>query len=85
MANLSQRVSNIAVSIDQVVGCLISLGACYPDETMSSYAYRLDVKGRFFGKLFRPMIDLVFFWQIQHCYNSMLDEKARRQMPPELR
>ena len=48
---------NILIALDQVGTAL--LGG-WPDETMSSYAYRLDFMGRPWGKVTRPIIDFLF-------------------------
>jgi hypothetical protein len=85
MASLKQRLKHMAISLDQLVGSIITLGAAFPDETMSSYAYRLEAKGKFFGLLFRPLIDGLFFWMDEHCRKSWENEKLRYQLPPELR
>lgn len=88
MTTLKQRGINFLIALDQLFGVVISLGAQYPDETPSSYAYRLDKNGRFFGKLLRPAIDKVFnilFNQTNHCYMAYIEERDRYQLPPMLR
>lgn len=74
-------VFNVLIGFDQLTTTL--LGG-YPDETLSSYAWRLDRQGKFFG-FWRRVIDRLFFWQEDHCYNAMLAERAKRHLPPELR
>jgi hypothetical protein len=71
----------VLIALDQVGTAL--LGG-WPDETLSSYAYRLDAQGKPFGFM-RRVIDTVFFWQQNHCYLAYLDEAHRRQFPPILR
>ena len=66
------------IALDQLFNTILN---GYPDETLSSRAYRTEQKGRLFGKLFRPFIDGIFFWQKQHCYQGYLAEKLRRQLP----
>lgn len=66
------------IALDQLFNTI--LGG-HPDETLSSRAYRTEQKGRLFGRLFRPLIDGIFFWQTTHCYNGYLSEKLRRQLP----
>ena len=85
MAGLKQRLTNVSVAINQLIGTILSLGAKYPDETMSSYSWRLESKGRIFGRFFRPLIDALLFWDVNHCYGAWRDEKALRHMPPEMR
>ena len=66
------------VALDQLLNALL-LG--YADETLSSRAYRADRDGKVFGRLFRPLIDTLFFWQTRHCYQAYLEEVNRRQYP----
>lgn len=78
---MKRYIVNLLVAIDQLITAL--LGG-WPDETLSSYAWRLEKQGKFFG-FTRRLIDGFFFWQDQHCYHSMLAERLRLQTPPELR
>lgn len=76
---------NILIAIDQLATTLVG---GFPDETLSSYAYRLDRQGKPGGKIFRPFIDWLFSWQDYpdgHCKASYDEERFRLQMPPELR
>jgi hypothetical protein len=66
------------VAIDQLINAIFG---GYADETLSSRAWRLRDKQPWLYK----SIDAVFFWDINHCYQSYYSEKVRRQMPPELR
>ena len=70
----------IGISLDQLANTIL---AGEPDETLSSRAYRADIKGRLFGRFFRPLIDGVFFLQESHCADSYLSEVKRRQLPVE--
>jgi hypothetical protein len=70
----------ILISIDQLLNTL--LGG-FADETLSSRAYRAERDGKLFGKVFRPIIDLVFLFEPLHCYNSYISEVKRKQMPWE--
>lgn len=69
-------IKNNLIALDQQLNTL--LGG-YPDETLSSRSYRLDRKGKLLGRVFRPLIDIIFFWQDKHCYNSYLSELQRKQ------
>lgn len=66
------------IALDQLFNTI--LGG-HPDETLSSRAWRAEQKARLFGKFFRPLIDGIFFWQKDHCYQGYLAEKLRRQLP----
>lgn len=77
-------VMNVLIAIDQVFCTLVG---GYPDETLSSYAYRLRLKGKFFG-FFADVIDwgaLKLFKQTNHCLKAYLSERERLQLPPDLR
>ena len=60
----------------------------WPDETLSSRAYRLSKKGK---PLPRKVIDALFFWDKdkksgkKHCELSFVSERDGRQLPPEAR
>jgi hypothetical protein len=87
-AELFRRTRNLLVSLDQLFGSVVSLGDAYPDETPSSYAWRLERKGRFFGVLFRPPIDWLFFvlrGQEDHCRKAYQQEGSRSDSPEEFR
>jgi hypothetical protein len=75
-------VTDIFIALDQLANALL-LGA--PDETLSSRAYRADRDKKIFGRVFRPMIDLLFFWEYKHCYQSYLAEVSRKQYPSNFR
>jgi len=69
---------NNAIAIDQMFNTL--LGGS-PDETLSSRAYRTEQQGKVFGRFFRPLIDLIFFFDPMHCYESYIAESTPRQLP----
>lgn len=71
----------VFIAVDQLINAVFLNG--YPDETLSSRAwrwYRDDV-------FYLPMliIDAIFFWQEEHCKSSYESERADRQLPPEFR
>lgn len=79
----------ILIAIDQLFNALIPpLGSLsYADETLSARCYRTARDGRIFGKIFQPIINGMFrpFQGPDHCYKAYLEEKERRQEPPEYR
>lgn len=75
-----QYLYNLAISVDQLLNA--ALGGD-PDETLSARAYRADRKNKVFGKVFRPLIDTLFFWQNRHCYYAWLSEVDRKQLHKE--
>lgn len=71
----------------------------YSDETLSAHAWRAKVRGKLWGIVWCPLIDLMFSWQGQdtqinalagkavtsHCQRAYWKEKLRRGLPPEYR
>ena len=73
---------HLAIALDQLGNALLA-GA--PDETLSSRAHRADRDGKVFGKLLRPCIDAIFFWQSRHCFHAYLAEVGRKQLSQNFR
>lgn len=77
---LKQYIINLLVAFDQFINVLF-LGQ--PDETISSRAWRCkDVSS--FWKVMRKFIDLLFFFQPQHCFKAYLAELNRKQIQLEI-
>ena len=77
---LKQYIINILVAFDQFINVLFS---GQPDETISSRAWRCkDVSS--FWKVMRKFIDLLFFFQPQHCFKAYLAELNRKQIQLEI-
>ena len=74
---MKQRALNLLIAIDQLIYVVITLGWGHPDETMSAAAWRLEQKGRWQGKLFRPLIDKLFWFDPDHCRTSYESELIR--------
>lgn len=74
----------LLVALDQLGNALL-FG--WPDETLSSRAYRMAKSGK--RSWPRRLIDTIFFWdkagQKGHCELSFESEREGRQLPPELR
>ena len=82
---LTQRALHLFTAVDQLIYVLITLGKGYPDESLSSAAYRLELRGAFWGKVWRPVIDwLLAPLEKNHCQQAYNAEKRRLQHPPEL-
>lgn len=65
----------IAIALDQLANALLGGMA---DETLSARAHRT-------GSAWEPVIDALFFWHADHCFESYLSEKDRKQLPQEYR
>ncbi len=71
---------SVLIAADQLVNAL--LGG-WPDETLSSRAWRLHVAGLRSWPC--RLIDSLFFWEDNHCFAAYISEREGRQLPPELR
>lgn len=69
---------NLLIALDQLVNALCN-GT--PDETISARCWRCrEVKSFNF---LRKVIDLLFFFEKDHCYNAYLAEVNRKQLAKE--
>lgn len=84
--NPTARLKNWLVALDQFVLSTITLGAAYPDETISAAAWRTEKHGRLAGRLARPVIDFLFRpFETEHCYKSYKAELEKAHLPEEYR
>ena len=67
---------NILISFDQLVNVLF-LGQ--PDETISSRAWRCK-DANFFWRVMHSLINKLFFFQKEHCFNAYMAELERKQI-----
>ena len=66
----------VLIAIDQLANVL--LGG-YADETLSARAYRISRDQNQHWP--RRVIDVIFFWDKNHCEESYLSEIVRRHLP----
>lgn len=85
--NLRHWLAQLLIALDQLVNVLVTPGhgGAWADETLSSRAYRMEEQGKWWGRIWRPAIDALFFWQRAHCRTAFLEERLRLQSPPEER
>lgn len=76
---------NVLISLDQFLFSLVTLGHASPDETASAAAWRMEQAGKWQGKLLRPVIDKMFFFDKNHCQESFKSEQDRNHLPDEYR
>ena len=74
------RAKRILIALDQLVNAAFN---GWPDETLSSRAYRWELKGKRGWP--RRAIDALFFFDPHHCERADLSEQRRLQLPPSLR
>ena len=69
---------NIAIGLDQLANAVL---AGHPDETLSSRAYRMRLKGHRYWGWTATAINLLFFWEADHCRAAHESEQRRTQLP----
>ena len=74
---MKRRVLNLLIAVDQLLYVIITLGHGHPDETMSAAAWRLEQEGRWQGKVFRPLLDWLFWFDPMHCMRAYESEVLR--------
>lgn len=86
---LKAYIEQVFIALDQLANALIPPidgTLSWADETLSARAYRAHRDGKILGKLFMPVIDLLFFWQGPgHCRNAYIKEFERKNYPEEYR
>ena len=79
---MKQRILNLLIALDQLAWVIITLGKGYPDETISAAAWRMEQQGKIAGRVFRPLVDLLFRpIERDHCRKAWLSEVQRSQLP----
>ena len=81
---MKQRVLNLLIAFDQLIYVVITLGAGMPDETMSAAAHRMEKEGKPFGFM-RYVIDVLLWFDPDHCHQAYLSEIGKKQLPDEYR
>jgi hypothetical protein len=68
--------------LDQTVWVLVTLGHGSPDETISAAMWRMERAGKLAGRLFRPVVDALFYpFEREHCRLSYEAELLRKHLP----
>ena len=81
MPHIKQVPLNALIAVDQLANVLCG---GWPDETLSSRAWRLRDTGRGWA-VARKAVDTLFFWQPGHCRAAYESEIQRRHLPPAQR
>lgn len=77
---VGRRVLNILIAIDQLLWVLLTLGNGLPDETISAALWRMDVQGKFTGRMLRPFVDFLLRpFGPDHCYWAHVAEVKSQQ------
>jgi hypothetical protein len=82
MSNISRRLLNLLIAIDQLAWVLLTLGNGSPDETISAALWRMEQQGKVAGLWFRPVVDALFSpFESSHCQNAYNAEFRKLQLP----
>lgn len=73
---MKHRIYQSLIALDQLVNALLFGG--WADETLSSRSYREYPR-------LAKVIDIIFWFDKDHCYESYVSERLRLQAPPETR
>lgn len=82
-----QRLHQVGIAFDQMINAFFGLAhrrGGWADETISARAWREGQKSEKW-EIARKGIDLLFFWQDDHCQNAYVSEKERMHLAPEYR
>ena len=86
--NVRRWLHQLFLACDQLVNVLATPmhGGAWADETLSARAYRAHAAGRWWGRVWMPIIDLLFAWQgPRHCERAHMAERERMHSPPQQR
>lgn len=82
---MKRRVLNLLIALDQFLYVLATAGHGSPDETLSAASWRWEIAGKWQGKILRPLIDTLLWFDPEHCWNSYQSEVLKRHLPKEYR
>lgn len=71
----------VAIAFDQLIGTLFG---GMTDETMSAVCWRKGKTSTIWNAT-RIIVDTLFWFDPQHCFQSYISEFERRQLPEEYR
>jgi hypothetical protein len=71
---MTPYILRVLVALDRLV--MVIVGGKL-EETLSAAAYVGEQRGLIFGRIFRPVIDALFFFDPSHCYNQYIYEKSK--------
>ena len=78
---MKQRALNWLIAFDQFAFNTLTLGHSSPDETLSAAAWRWEQSGKLAGRVLRPLIDALFWFDQEHCRNAFEAEKLGKHLP----
>lgn len=78
---MKQRILNTLIAIDQLIWVLITFGNGMPDETISAALYRMEKQNKLAGRIFRPFVDALFWFDKHHCLKAWESENKKQHLP----
>lgn len=73
---MKARILILLIAIDHLCLVLLTLGNCARGETISASAWRQEQNGKLQGRIFRPLIDFLFYFvERDHCMESWIAER----------
>jgi hypothetical protein len=79
---MKQYILNIIIAISQLINAIL---AGNENEMLSARSYRESLKGKVLWKAVEKAINLVFWFDFNHCYKAWLHEKNSEQLPDDYR
>lgn len=80
---MKQRILNWLIAFDQLAFNTLTLGRSSPDETLSAAAWRWERSGKLVGRVLRPLVDTLFWFDPDHCRMAYQSELHGLHLPPE--
>lgn len=80
---MKQRILNWLIAFDQLAFATLTLGHSSPDETLSAAAWRWERSGKLVGRVLRPLVDTLFWFDPDHCRMAYQSELRGLHLPPE--
>lgn len=78
---MNRRVLNLLIAIDQLAWVILTLGNGMPDETISAALYRMEKQNKLAGRVLRPFVDVLFWFDKSHCLNAWESENKKQHLP----
>lgn len=82
---MKRRILNWLIAFDQFAFNTITLGHSSPDETLSAAAWRWERSGKRVGRILRPAIDTLLWFDTDHCKKAFEAERKGYQLPRQYR
>lgn len=71
---LRNRIVRILIALDIFVFAIITLGNVKRNETISAACWGLEQDGKLMGRIFRPIVDTLLWFDPNHCADAWLHE-----------